>query len=346
VANSPGEKNCARCGTPLPLAPGTLINGRYRLEKVLALGSFGFVYLATDTKANNRQVAVKDLLCDDLQEFAIRLNFFRRGAEILRTLEPVSIVPRVHDFIQQGQSAHLVMEFIPGKDLLKLMEANGNKPFPIPQVIEWAKSICDVLTLMHGQSPPLIHPDLMPENIMLLPDQRSIKMIDFGTAREHARRRRRAALGRVYVEGYAPFEQITGKPEPRSDLFALAATLYHLAAGQPPEDFARTIESELAKPDCAYPPKYRWFFELIQINLAEDPNDRYFSAAEIKADLERGQVTRQVSCPGCGHDNRVRQPYCDRCWQPLTDLAPLPCARCGRHNLLGIRHCVHCDARL
>ena len=58
-------------------------------------------------------------------------------------------MPRVYDLIEQGQTAHLVLEFIRGKDLLKIMEGNNNKPFPLDQVIEWGKSICDVLTHMH-----------------------------------------------------------------------------------------------------------------------------------------------------------------------------------------------------
>jgi predicted Ser/Thr protein kinase len=349
VANPAGEKNCQRCGTPLAATAGTMLHGRYRLEKLLAMGGFGAVYLATDTKGNNRQVAIKDMISADPQEFAIRLNFFRREAEILRSLEAVPIVPRVYDFIQQGQSAHLVIEFIPGQDLLKLMEANGNKPFPIAQVIEWARNICDVLAHMHGQSPPLIHRDLKPDNIMLLTDQRSIKMIDFGTARDlgKGQRTRLAAKTRVYTEGYAPSEQIIGKPEPRSDLFALAATLYHLATGQPPEGFytAKTIDAELAKPNCSYPPQYRWFFELIKTNLAEDANDRYFSAREINADLEKQRVTKEVTCPKCQATNPVRSPYCVKCAEALTD-PTAACNHCGKNNRMGSRCCIHCGNRL
>src|SRR5258708_25664027 len=123
------------------------------------------------------------MICADPQEFAIRLNFFRREAEILRSLDKIAIVPRIHDLIEQGQSAHLVMEFIRGQDLLKLMEGNNNQPFTIEQVIGWTKEICDVLTHMHSQQPALVHRDLKPDNIMLLQDGKSIKMIDFGTAR-------------------------------------------------------------------------------------------------------------------------------------------------------------------
>src|SRR5205807_3097126 len=138
------------------------------IERLLAMGGFGAVYLALDTKSANRPVAIKDMICADPEEFAIRLNFFQREAEILRLLASQPIVPRVYDFIQQGQTAHLVLEYIRGQDLLKSMEANGNRPFPLPLVIEWGKSICDVLIHMHSQSPPLVHRDLKPDNIMLL----------------------------------------------------------------------------------------------------------------------------------------------------------------------------------
>src|SRR5262249_47085240 len=298
VANPPGERYCQRCSQPLPHPAGTMLNGRYRIERQIAIGGFGAVYLATDVKVGNRPVAIKDMICSDPQEFAIRLTFFRREAEILKSLDSLPIVPRVYDLIEQGQSALLALEYIRGTDLLKLMESNNNKPFPIDQVVEWGKSICDVLTHMHGQTPPLVHRDLKPDNIMLLEDQRSIKLIDFGTARDLGRsqKERQQAKTRVYTEGYAPPEQIVGKPEPRSDLFALAGTMYHLTTGKAPEGFytARELESQLSGPNGPIPSEHRWFYELLKINLAEDVNERYFSAREIKADLENHRVTREV----------------------------------------------------
>jgi serine/threonine protein kinase len=347
VANPPGERNCVRCSTVLPTSPGTMLHNRYRIEKLLAMGGFGAVYLATDTKANNRQVAIKDMICADPQEFAIRLNFFRREAEILRSLDRIPITPRFHDLVEQGQQAHLVMEFIRGQDLLKLMENNSNQPFPLDQVVRWSIEICDVLTHMHTQSPPLVHRDLKPDNIMLLEDGRSIKMIDFGTARDIGKtnQEKMKAKTRVYTEGYAPPEQIVGKPEPRSDLFALAGTMYHLATGKAPEGFytARELETNLLQ--NAYPPEQRWFYELIKINLAEDINERYFSAREIKADLLAHQVTREITCAKCAQVNKVREPYCSKCAEPLTDETP-PCHHCGGVNRMGSRFCVHCGNRL
>jgi serine/threonine protein kinase len=346
VANSPHDRHCQRCGSPLPTAPGTILHGRYRIERQLAVGGFGAVYLASDLKNGKRRVAIKDMICSDPLEFNIRLNFFRREAEILRNLKNISIVPRIYDFIQQGQTAHLVLEYIQGRDLLQIMESRGDKPFPLPLVIEWGKEICEVLAYMHGQSPPLVHRDLKPDNIMLLEDQRRIKMIDFGTARDIGRTRksRLAAKTRVFTEGYAPPEQIIGKPEPRSDLFALAGTLYQLATGKAPEGAATAHELESLLAGSGLPEQYRWFFELIKINLADDVNARYFSVPEFKADLERQQVTREIACPKCGTVNPVRSPYCATCAEPLTDPTP-PCTYCGKVNRMGSRCCIHCGHR-
>ncbi len=349
VANSPGEKNCARCGETLPIAGGTILHDRYRLEKLLKKGGFGAVYKGVDLKSGDREVAIKDMIGDDPQEFAIRLNFFRREAEILKILGSVPIVPRFYDYIHQGQTAHLIMEFIRGKDLLDIMEAKGNQPFPIPMIIEWGKSICDVLLTMHTQQPPLIHRDLKPDNIMLLEDQKSIKMIDFGTARDlgHTVKERMAGKTRVFTEGYAPPEQIVGKPEPRSDLFAFAATMYHLATGKAPEGFhtAKEIADQLADPASTLPKQYRWFFEILRINLAEDLNERYFSAKEIKTDLVKQQVTKEIACVKCKAPNSVRTPFCVKCAEPMTD-PTAPCAMCGKFNFMGGRFCIYCGNRL
>jgi serine/threonine protein kinase len=348
VANPPTERYCQRCNTMLPTAAGTMLQGRYQVERLLAIGGFGAVYLARDVKAN-RQVAIKDMICADAQEFSIRLNFFRREAEILRSLASMDVVPKVYDFIHQGQSAHLVMEFIRGENLLKLMENNNNRPFPIDLIVEWGKKICDVLDVMHSQSPPIVHRDLKPDNIMLLEDGKTIKLIDFGTARDIGRslKTRLAAKTRVYTEGYAPPEQIIGKPEARSDLFALAGTMYHLATGKAPDGFytARELEATLRDGNGSIPSEHRWFFELVRTNLAEDVNDRYFTAREIKFDLEHRRVTTEVVCSTCNHVNKVREPYCARCAAPLTEQAPA-CHQCGKNNRLGSRFCIHCGNRL
>jgi serine/threonine protein kinase len=345
VGNLPGERHCRRCGDILPTLPGTVLHGRYKVKKLLAMGGLSAVYLAEDTRGNNREVAVKDMICPDLQEPAVRLEFCRREAKVLRSLAGLPIVPRLYDLIEEGPTPLLVMEYIPGQDLLCVLEANGNRGFPLDRVIEWFKLLCDLLAHMHAQSPPLLYRDLGPSNILLAEDGRSIRVVGFARA-GYMPRDRAKDVTRVYTEGYAPPEQIVGIPEPRSDLFAMACTMYQLATGKPPEGSytAREIEAQLN--DGSLAAEQRWFFELLRINLADDVHERYSSAQEIKADLERRQVTREVPCPQCGRSNPVRHPYCRACCQPLTELSPLPCPSCGGRNRMGSRHCVHCAARL
>src|SRR5262245_14478628 len=342
--NPPGERLCQRCNRALPGAIGHVIGGKYRIDKYLAEGGFGVVYKATDI-GSGESVAIKEMIATDQKEFGLRKTFFRREADILKALQHVPIVPRLIEFIEDGGAAYLVIEFIPGDNLLNLMDRPGSRPFPIPQVAAWGAKICDALAHMHRMSPPLIHRDMKPENVMLLPDAVTIRLIDFGTAREmgHGAKERGVARTKVFTEGYAPPEQIVGKPEPRSDLFALAGTLYHLASGQAPEGFftGRDILSKLS----TYPEAERWFFEPVGVNLSEDPNDRYLTARDMKGDLERQTLTREIYCPKCGTATPAREPYCRGCAAAMAPPGPA-CLKCNRPNLLGSRFCVKCGARL
>lgn len=297
VANPAGDRACQRCGEPIPVAPGTLLHGRYRIDKLLKTGGFGAVYRALDMLEGNRPVAVKDMIDNDPKESAVRRRLFRREAKILEALRDLPTVPRFYDFIEEGKVARLVMEFIHGIDLREKMRQNDERPFPISQVIEWGKEICRVLEAMHGMAPPLIHRDLKPDNIMLLENGRSIKIVDFGTARDLPE----AAGGsptkktEVFTRGYAPMEQAIGKPQVRSDLYALAATLYHLATGREPNDFdlGAEIARQLNDPGSFIQqqhPEHRWFFALLRVNLFEQPEHRYASAAEFRWDLENERV--------------------------------------------------------
>ena len=130
------------------------------------------------------------------------------------------------------------MEYIRGDNLLKILEVNNNKPFAVDLVVGWAKQICNVLQHMHSQSPPVVHRDLKPDNIMLMEDGNTIKLIDFGTARhrplaEDAPRRQDPRLHRRLRSAGTDHRQAGGA----SDLFALAGTMYHLVTGKSPEGF-------------------------------------------------------------------------------------------------------------
>jgi serine/threonine protein kinase len=150
----------------------------------------------------------------------------------------------------------------------------------------------------------------------------------------------------VYTPGYAAPEQFLGRAEPRSDLFSLAATLYHLATGREPRghETSEEIAVLLDDPSRPIPEKDRWFYDLLRINLSADPEERYYSAQALKADLERRSVTTEVDCPRCGTVNEVRLPYCACCAEPLTPSGS-PCRHCGEANRLGSRFCIHCGKR-
>ncbi|HMP04209.1 MAG TPA: protein kinase [Gemmatales bacterium] len=348
VANPSMERVCQRCHTLLPSPPGTLLHDRYRIKQLLALGGFGAVYLGDDLKTG-QPVAIKDMLASDgAAEFKLRLNFFRREAEILRLLAGSPITPRIHSFIESGTTAHLIMEYVPGRDLLKVLEGQQHRPFPVELVAYWGQQVCAVLETLHAQRPPIVHRDLKPDNIMLLEDGRHIKLIDFGSARDLGREGAAgAAKTRVFTEGYAPPEQIIGKPETRSDLFGLAGTLYHLATGRAPEGHYTALElrERLADPKSSLPAADRWFFELLATNLAEDADDRYYSARWFRQDLAQKSLTTQRSCPQCGERNGVREPFCRKCAAALTEPTP-SCVSCGKINFMGCRFCTQCGVRM
>src|ERR1043165_6766369 len=225
------------------------------------------------------------------------------------------------------------MEFIPGRTLLEVMIRRGHQPFPVAQVVEWGISICEVLEAMHNHRPPLIHRDVKPDNVMLLDQQNTIKMIDFGAARPMTSYDLRVKTGsfvctqcsrinppeadfcyhdgsplgrgagraldseassftKVGSKGYTPREQFDGKPEPRSDLYALAATLYFLVSGKEPAEFdlARVIQTLLNERPSSLLPEDRWFYEILRINTAPDPANRYASAQEIREHLQARTV--------------------------------------------------------
>ena len=168
---------------------------------------------------------------------------------------------------------------------------------------------------MHGRQPPVVHRDLKPDNIMLLPDNHSIRTgsISARCASPRIKGRfpgndRNVSRTKVFTEGYAPPEQVIGKAEPRSDLFALAGTLYHLVTGLSPEGTftGRDLTLRLQMPNCDIAEKDRWFYELLAINLSESTGERYFSARDFRVDLERGALVREIACPRlCQHQSRA-----------------------------------------
>lgn len=339
VANSAGERHCARCGTALRSGLPTFYN-RFKVEKVLEKRDASCDYLARDLKTD-RLVKVKEMIGQSEADFNLRRQFLEREAELLRLIGKHPLVPRVLDVLYKDLTAHLIVELPQGRTLLDVLEESG--PFPFDQVVEWGIGLCDVLYRMHTMKPPRLFLAMKPSNIGLLEDGQGIKLLDFS---ESAGSLRSAVKDRVFTDNYAPMEKIVGKPEVRSDFFYLAATLYQLLTGKEPEGHytQSIIQQQLTSPSAPIPKNQLWFYELIKTNFAEDPQDRYYSARMIKGDLERRRIATGVRCPKCQEVNKVREPYCTKCKQPLTPALP-PC-ECGKINRMGNRTCLKCGKTL
>lgn len=175
-----------------------------------------------------------------------------REARLLNSLKH-SALPRVSDHFLESDGQFLVMEFVTGDDLISTLESRG-EPFSYETVLDWADQLLDALDYLHGQEHPVIHRDIKPQNLKLTPKGQII-LLDFGLAKGNptdAAHHTAAKSIFGYSRNYASLEQIQGTgTDPRSDLYSLAATLYHLMTGIAPEDAltrAMAVLSQQADP--------------------------------------------------------------------------------------------------
>jgi len=209
----------------------------------------GALYLASETIARQeRQVVLKEMLdyFDPKeprgQEKAI--NRFESEAATLASLN-IHGIPQVFEYFSEGGRNFIVMQFIEGKNLeqgLTHLDDSGNmvpgKPFAVEKIRSWGIELCRVLENLAAEN--VFHMDIKPANL-IVDKAGEIWLVDFGTAKAHqgsfsggqAGRKKSSVFGTL---GYAPPEQAAGKPESRSDVFALAATLYHLLTDDDPRD--------------------------------------------------------------------------------------------------------------
>ena len=259
---------------------GTVIDGKYEILKEIGRGGMSIVYLAMD-KHLNKQWAVKEIRKKGSgKNDEIVVNSLLAEANMMKKLDHPSL-PRIVDIIDNGITIYVVMDYIEGESLDKILNEYGAQPEEL--VINWAKQLCDALSYLHSQKPSIIYRDMKPANVMLKPEG-NIKIIDFGIAREY-KEQNLADTTVLGTKGYAPPEQYSGQTDPRSDIFALGMTMHHLLTGVDPRNGE------------AYAPVRQWNPELsegieIIIDRCVEPaaENRYQSCADLLYDLEHPEL--------------------------------------------------------
>ena len=209
----------------------------------------GAVYLARDERLGHT-IAIKETFFDEAR---LRREFEREGRLLASLRHPA--LPVVTDYFSDADGDFLVMQYIPGDDLETMMAVQG-RAFETEKVLAWADQLLDALDYLHTQEQPILHRDIKPSNLKLTTRDR-IVLLDFGLAKGSTGMTSvagsRSVLG--FTPHYAPLEQIHGTgTDERSDLYALAATLYHLMTGTvPPDAMGRAMASVYGQTDPLRP---------------------------------------------------------------------------------------------
>lgn len=280
------------------LTPETVLQGRYRIVRSLGQGGMGTVYEAIDERLDST-VALKETLFADER---LRKQFEREARLLARVHHQA--LPRVSDHFSEGEGQFLIMQFIPGDDLAEKF-GQRRTPFPAGEVFTWADQLLDALDYLHTQEPPIIHRDIKPQNLKVTA-RGQIILLDFGLAKGQASEISRVTTSASifgYTPNYAPLEQIQGLgTDARSDLYALAATLYHLVTGsKPPDALTRAAALVNGQPDPLLPASEvnpgvpQVLSSVLSRAMAQNREQRFRNAAEMRRSLHQGDLDSTIS---------------------------------------------------
>lgn len=277
-----------------------LLFGQFTIESFVNSGGFGIVYIARDSL--DRRVVIKECFpstfCRRIgntvgarsraqqDDFRMAVASFMQEAVTLSKLDHPNIV-KVHHVFEDNETAYMAMDYIDGPDLLQTVEGSA-RPLTPKEIVAHLVTMLDAVEHVHAQG--LLHRDISPDNILLDKATGRPILIDFGASRKEVTRKSRALSGlRVVKDGYSPQEfYVQGsKQSPCSDLYALAASFYHLISGETPKTSQERLsaiagrEADPLRPLAgrfkAYP---REFLMAIDKAMALFPRDRLQSVAE------------------------------------------------------------------
>jgi serine/threonine protein kinase len=279
------------------LLPGTLVDRRYRIQRVLGRGGFGRTYLVVDKWRFGELCVLKEFAPSNRGDAVVTQKLrelFQREATILHKLNHPQI-PKFFAVFEENNRLFIVQEYVNGKtywNLLREKHQSGST-FTETEIVQWLKDLLRVLGYLHKQN--IVHRDISPDNVMLARGKKLPILIDFGAVKQAANQfQANAATSDGLIQasvsvgksGYAPYEQLRmGQCSPRSDLYALAVTAVVLLTAKPP--------SQLIDPGTL---EWKWqslikldplLVKILERMMAEKPQERYAAAEAVLKDLQK-----------------------------------------------------------
>lgn len=350
--NPASARFCAHCAELLPLPRDEFFAGRYTIGALIGVQGVGRSYRVTEARwkpaargGPDPAPPPGDLILTELRDNrgwsaearAYYREQFAREVALIEALQDVPAAPRLHQGLtERGEDRLFFVTVAPPDETLQAALEKRKRPFPPDVVIDWGIRLGELLSRLHAHEPPFVYADLQPARLHV--DGPGVRLADLNLIR------RIRTDGLPYVaeaNGFTAPEYRAGRPEPRSDLFSLAATLAALLTHQPPLAPSPDVEA-LHRLNERVP---SWLSHLVAINLSEAPYDRYASADDVVADLRRQSVTDTVACRVCGAANRRTEIYCQECSRPLMQSAR-HCAGCGHAMPVNARFCPTCGVQV
>ena len=291
------------------LRKGTRLIGRYTIEGVLGQGGFGITYLGMD-ELHKKKVAIKEFfpqgivtrnieyedtvtvtLVGEKENYDKGKERFLKEAQTMAMFSKDKGIVKALDFFEINNTAYIVMEYLEGVTLKQYLRENER--IDAEDLVELLVPLIEALDEIHSQG--LIHRDISPDNIMVLPDGR-IKLMDFGAARDYTEFGEKS-LSIVLKPGYAPPEQYQthGVQGPWTDIYALCATMYKCITGEnPPDAIERVMDDHLKKISAFGIPVLPQIEEAIIKGMSVAANDRYQNVGDFCEDLYGGYEENSV----------------------------------------------------
>lgn len=257
---------------------GELVDGKYEILSLIGEGGMSRVWLARDRRLN-KLWAIKEIgrTARDANN-TIVIQSLIGEANLMKRLDHPAL-PRIVDIIEDGKTIFVVMDYVEGESLKKVMSDAGH-PMDQDDVISWGIQLCDALEYLHTRTPPVIYRDMKPSNVMLREDG-TVKLIDFGIAREY-KEGRSSDTQILGTRGYAAPEQFsrTVQTDARTDIYSLGVTLYTLVTGRSPLDDPVLYPIRQIDPTLS-----EGLEHIIARATRQDPGERYQSCSEMRYDL-------------------------------------------------------------